>query len=167
VKSAVRGAAQVLLYAGFAGFVGFFGTGPAFEHLGPEEALLRLSFVHAAQPKQPCRKRTPEELARLAPNMRAPLECPRERAPLVVELELDGRLLYRVVAPPSGIARDGAATVYRRAVVRAGRHELRLRLADDARGEFTYRAERTVELAAGRALLIDFDAAAGGFLFRP
>ena len=35
----------------------------------------------------------PEELAKLAPNMRTPMDCPRERSPVRVRLELDGVLL--------------------------------------------------------------------------
>ena len=66
----------------------------------------------------------------------------------------------------SRLAADGASTVYRRLVVPAGRHEIRARLSDNAQGEFNYVAERTVELAAGRVLLIDFNATAGGFVFR-
>jgi len=50
--------------------------------------------------------------------------------------------------------------------VPAGRHEIRARLSDNAQGEFNYVAERTIELAAGRVLLIDFNATAGGFVFR-
>ena len=111
-------------------------------------------------------QRTPEELAKLPPNMRAKMVCPRERADVVVELELDGSLLYRIVAAPSGLGHDGAATVYRRHVVRAGPHRLRVRLADDVGGKFAHSAERDVELGAGRVLLIDFNAAAGGFVFK-
>jgi hypothetical protein len=84
----------------------------------------------------------------------------------MVEIELDGRPLYRIVAPPAGLTSDGASTVYRRLAVPAGRHEIRARLSDNAQGEFNYVAERTIELAAGRVLLIDFNATAGGFVFR-
>jgi hypothetical protein len=70
------------------------------------------------------------------------------------------------VAPPTGLARDGASTVCRRVPVSAGRHEFRVRLSDNAQGAFNYSAERSVELGAGRVLLIDFNAAQGGFVFR-
>jgi len=155
-----------VLYGAFAAFVGYFSTAPTYDHLAPGEALVRLSFSHAAQRKEPCSERTPEELAKLAPNMRAKQVCPRARSPVMVEIELNGRPLYRIIAPPSGLAADGASTVYRRLVVPAGRHEIRARLSDNAQGEFNYVAERTIELAAGHVLLIDFNAAQGGFLFR-
>ena len=166
MNSVARYAIQGVLYAAFVVAVGYFSSAPTYQHLSPEEALVRLSFSHAAQRKEPCRERTPEELAKLAPNMRAPMVCSRERAPVTVELEMDGKLLYHIVAPPTGMVRDGASTVYRRIVIAAGRHEFRARLTDRVGDDFTYRAERTVDIAAGRVLLIDFNAAQGGFLFR-
>lgn len=166
MNAPVRYAAQGVLYAAFVAFVGYFANAPRYEHLAPGQALVRLSFSHGAQRKEPCRKRTAEELAKLPPNMRAPLDCPRERASVVVELEMDGKLLYRIVAPPAGLAKDGASTVYRRFTVKAGRHDFRTRLSDNAEREFNYFAERSIDLDAGRALLIDFSAREGGFLFR-
>jgi hypothetical protein len=166
MNAPARYAIQAVLYGAFAAFVGYFSSAPTYDHLAPGEALVRLSFSHAAQRKEPCRERTPEELAKLAPNMRAAQVCSRARSPVTIEIELDGALLYRIVAPPAGLAADGASTVYRRLTVPAGRHEVRARLSDNARGEFNYVAERTIELAAGRVLLIDFNAAAGGFVFR-
>jgi hypothetical protein len=166
MNTALRYALQAVLYAAFAAAVGYFSSAPTYRHLKPDEALVRLSFSHGAQRKQPCRERTPEELAKLAPNMRAPTVCPRERADVTVELEMDGKLLYRIIAPPSGLAKDGASTAYRRLAVEAGRHDFRARLSDNARGEFNYSAQRTVEVATGRVLLIDFNAAQGGFVFR-
>ena len=166
MNTALRYALQAVLYAAFAAAVGYFSSAPTYRHLKPDEALVRLSFSHGAQRKQPCRERTPEELAKLAPNMRAPTVCPRERADVTVELEMDGKLLHRIVAPPTGFARDGASTVYRRVTVGAGRHEFRVRLSDSAQGEFNYSAQRGIEIAPGRVLLIDFNTAQGGFVFR-
>jgi hypothetical protein len=166
VNAALRYSVQAALYAAFAAAVGYLSGAPTYQHVKPDEALVRLSFTHGAQRKLPCRERTPEELAKLAPNMRAPTVCPRERADVKVELEMDGKLVERIVAPPTGLARDGASTVYRRIIVNAGRHEFRLRLSDNAGGEFNFSAERTVNLTAGRVLLIDFNAGQGGFLFR-
>jgi len=166
MNAPARYAVQGVLYAAFVAVVGYFSSAPSYRHIEPDEALLRLSFSHAAQRKQPCRSRTPEELAKMPPNMRAPLDCPRERANVTVELELDGKLIHRVVAPPTGLARDGTSTVYRRIVVGAGRHQVRVRLSDTAQGDFNYAAERNVDIGAGRVLLIDFSAAGGGFVFK-
>jgi hypothetical protein len=162
----VRYLAQALLYAAFVAAIGYFSTSPPYVHLPPGQALIKLSFSHAAARKEPCHERTPEELAKLAPNMRAPTVCPRERVPVTVEVALDGEPLFRVVAPPSGFARDGAATVYRRVAVPAGTHRIAARLSDVPDGTFDHRGETTVALPPGHVLVIDFDAATGGFVFR-
>ena len=166
MKKFLHGVAQLALYVPLMALIGFFSTEPRFSALGPDEALLRLSFIHAAERKQPCRERSAEELAQLAPNMRAALDCPRERAVLLVELEVDGRIALRREVPPSGVQRDGNATVYHRLPLAAGRHRIVARLRDRPGEGFNFVGEATLELAPGAALLIDFSKAQGGFLFR-
>ena len=166
MKQALRIAAQLALYVPLMALIGYFSTEPRFSMLGPDEALLRLSFIHAAERKEPCRERSAEELAKLAPNMRAALDCPRERAILLVELEVDGRIALRREVPPAGVQRDGNATVYHRLPLAAGRHRIVARLRDRPGEDFNFVGETTLELAPGAALLIDFSKAKGGFLFR-
>jgi hypothetical protein len=162
---ALRIAAQLALYAPLMAILAYFSTEPRFSVVAPDEALLRVSVIHATQRKAACRERSAEELAKLAPNMRAALDCPRERSPLLVELELDGRVVLRREVQPSGLRRDGNAALYERLALPAGRHRIVARLRDRAEGDFNYVAEQTLELAAGRTLLIDFNAARGGFVF--
>jgi hypothetical protein len=47
----------------------------------------------------------------------------------------------------------------------AGKHRIVARLRDRAEGDFNYRREQTVELSGGDSLIIDFNAARGGFAF--
>jgi len=166
MKQALRVVLQLVLYVPLMAIIGYFSSKPEFAPIAADEALVRLSLVHAAERKEPCRERTPQELAKLAPNMRAALDCPRERSPLVVELELDGSVVFRREVPPSGLQRDGAATVYQRLPVPAGTHVVVARLRDRAQGDFNYVRRESVELAPGSALLIDFAATRGGFEFR-
>jgi hypothetical protein len=166
MKRALQIAAQLALYVPLMALIGYFSTEPRFTTLGPDEALVRLSFIHAAERKEPCRERTPEELAQLAPNMRAALDCPRERAMLLVELEVDGRIALRREVPPAGVQRDGNATVYHRLPLPAGKHRIVARLRDRPGEGFDFVGETTLELAPGAALLIDFSKAKGGFVFR-
>lgn len=162
----LRYAVQVLMYVAFGAALGYFSSRPVYEVMPPDRALLRLSFSHGAKPAAPCRERSEEELAKLPPNMRVKLDCPRERAPVKVEIEMDGKLLYDIVAQPAGIKRDGASTVYRRLPIPAGKHEFKARLSDTPDGAFGYAAEEVVELAPGRVLLIDFNLTQGGFVFK-
>ncbi len=166
MKTALRYGAQALLYAAFVAVIGYFSTSPAYEHLAPGQALLKLSLTHAGARKEACHQRSAEELAKLAPNMRAQSVCPRERVPVIVEVMLDDAPLFRVVAPPSGFSKDGVSTIYRRVPVAAGRHRIGARLADNPVGEFTFAHDATVDLAPGRVVVIDFDPAQGGFVFR-
>ena len=164
--SVIRHAAQALLYAAFMAVLGYFSTSPAYLHLPPDQAVLKLSITHAGARKEACRERSAEELAKLAPNMRAQTVCPRERAPIIVDVVLDDAPLYHVVAAPTGFAKDGAATIYRRIPIPAGSHRIIAKLADDAAGTFAYATERTVDLVAGRVVVIDFDPGRGGFVLR-
>lgn len=157
---------QAVCYGAFVAFVGYFSTSPPYEHLGPDKALVKLSFQHAAQRKAPCRERTAEELAKLAPNMRAAQVCERERAPIAVTVEMDGAPLFSVQAPPTGLSRDGAATVYRRQAIPAGEHRFVVKLSDTPDGVYGFVGDRTVDVKAGRILVIDFDPKEGGWIFR-
>ena len=157
---------QVALYLPLMALLGYFSTEPHFSAIGAGEALVRLSFIHSAERRHPCRQRSPQELAKLPPNMRATEECPRERSPVLVELEVDGRVILRREVPPAGLRNDGNAALYERVPLPAGRHRIVARLRDRPQGDFNHRHEQTVELAPGAVLLIDFVAAKGGFSFR-
>jgi hypothetical protein len=166
MKQSLRFAAQLALYVPLMALIGYFSTQPRFSVLEPGQALVRLSFIHAAERKEACRNRTPEELAKLPPNMRAAQDCPRERAPVIVELEVDGQVVLRREVQPAGLKRDGNATLYHRLPIPAGKHRVVARLRDRAGEGFNFQKDETLELAPGQALLIDFVATKGGFVFR-
>lgn len=167
VSAPGRGAAawtgQALLYGLFALAIGVFSHWPSYRHLAPDQALVKLSLVHAGKPVGDCRALTPDELAKLPPNMRAPSRCPRERSPVTVELDIDGAPAARVTAPPSGLSRDGASALYQRLPVAAGERLIQVRLRDDVRSPgFAYTLERRVTLRPAQVLVIDFEAEKGG-----
>jgi len=158
--AAVAWFGQLLLYALFAAAIGVFSSWPTYRPLAPDTALVKLSFSHTGAPVSECRPQSAEELAKLPPNMRAPLRCPRERSAIVVELDVDGVPAYRAAARPSGLSKDGAASVYHRLALPAGTHRIEVRMGDDARRPgFTYQRAATVTLAPAQVLVIDFDAA--------
>ena len=162
---ALRIAAQLALYAPLMALLAYFSTEPRFSAVAPGEALVRISFIHSTQRKGACRERSAEELGKLAPNMRAALDCPRARSPMLVEIELDGKIVVHREVQPSGLRRDGNAAVYQRIALPAGRHRIVARLRDRADGDFNYVKDETVQLPAGSVLTIDFNAAKGGFAF--
>ena len=162
-----RWLAQGACFALFFAAIGFFSIAPAYQYLAPGQALLRLSISHAGQLLGACRERSAAELNKLSRNMRAPQDCPRERAPLTIELDLDGAPLYRALLPPTGWSRDGAASVYRRFVLPAGEHRLAVRLKDSAgAAAFDYQRSATVRLLPAQVMVIDFDRQQGGVLIK-
>jgi len=157
---------QAFAYALFAAFVGYFATQPAYTHTDPGNALIKLSFSHAGDHREECRKLTQEELNAIAPNMRRLQECSRERLPLLIELQLDGELLYRDELPPSGLARDGASTGYKKFTVEAGTYRLTARLRTSRRSEgYDFEKTADVTLEPAQNFVIDFRPEMGGFLF--
>jgi ferredoxin/coenzyme F420-reducing hydrogenase delta subunit len=162
----LRYAGQFVVYAAIAAFVGYFATQPSFAYLGPDQALLKLSFIHAGQPLKPCRHYTSEELAKTSVNRRRATDCARGRWPITVELDLDGRPLYRGTHQPAGLWDDGPSSVYARFEVPKGRHRIDARLRDDGSNQgFAYAGSELVEFDSGENFVVDFSAADGGFVF--
>jgi hypothetical protein len=166
MASSVQYIGQAIAYAVFAVVIGYFATQPPYTYLDPGKAQIKLSFGHAGDHTTECRRLTQEELNQLAPNMRRPLDCPRGRLPVLIELELDGELLYRAELPPSGLAGDGVSTAYKTFAVDPGQHQLVARLRDSLRDEgFDYEAASEITLLPRQNFVVDFRPAMGGFLF--
>lgn len=156
---------QVVLYGAFAAFIGYFATNPRYQHIAPDRALIKLSLAHFGD--RECRKRTPEELQKLPPNMRAPMECPRERSPLTIEMDIDGQPAYRGTIQATGLSKDGISTVYRRFEMPAGEHRIAVRMNDNIRQQgFQHAKEDTVTLKPAQVLVIDFNPDKGGLFFK-
>ena len=159
--------AQAALYAVFAGVIALFSAWPIFRSLQADEGLVTISIAHHGQRLQPCQEQSMEELARLPPNMRVPSRCPRERAPLLVEVDIDGKTVFRQRAKASGLSRDGAAKLYRRMPLAVGSHRITVRLRDSNRSQgFDYVREERVELRSAEILVVDFDSEKREFTFR-
>jgi len=167
VTKLIKWLAQGLLYALFALTIGTLSGWPRYRHLAPDQALIRVSLSHEGKRESACRRRSPEELAKLAPNMRTALDCPRRRSPVTVAVDIDGKPAFSRVATPSGLSGDGASNVYQRFALHAGQHRLAVRLKDDVNSVgFDYQREATVDLKPGQVLVIDFDAEKGGITLR-
>ncbi len=159
--------AQILFYGLFAAIIGYFSTSPDYTHLEPNVSLIKLSFSTQAEPISECRERTPEELAKLAPNMRATKVCPRERSPIRVEIMLDGNLLYEGVAPPGGLSKDMPSTLYKRFEVPSGEHLLSVKMNDNVRiPGFNLVREERLTLKPAQILVIDLPKDREGILFQ-
>ena len=157
---------QMLFYLPFACAIGYFSTSPAYTHFDPGKAMIKLSFNHTAHRVKECRRRSAEEIAKLAPNMRRPMDCPRERLPVVIELALDGEVIFHRSLSASGLSNDGAASLYERFTVSQGTHHLAVRLKDSDRAQgYDYERDEEINLREGQSFTIDFRAESGGFIF--
>ena len=158
---------QVIAYFVFAIAIGYFSFWPRYQYASAEQAAIKVSLSHAAGRVKPCVILTPEEIARLAPNMRRTETCERERLPVTLQLEIDGEVVALVEAPASGLWNDGPASIYERFVVASGPHRITAKLRDTARVDgWDYTLSDDVLLQAGRYFTITFRAENGGFNFR-
>jgi hypothetical protein len=60
MKTALRYGAQALLYAAFVAVIGYLSTSPAYQHLAPGEALLKLSLTTPARARKPAVSAAPK-----------------------------------------------------------------------------------------------------------
>jgi hypothetical protein len=142
---------------GFCLGVAWLSASPAWRSVPENMALLRLSLTHSGDRSASCRDRTPEELAKLPPNMRQTQICDRRRPPIYVELEVDGKLIYAAESLPSGVAGSGPSRLYERLLLPVGPHDLTVRMRDNPATEaFDYLATRKVDLKPGQSFVIDF-----------
>ncbi len=135
---------------------------PVWQSLPSDRALVRLSFTHSGV--RNCRDRTAEELAKLPANMRNAQTCDRRRAPVYIEVDIDGSPAIATDLPPSGLAGSGPSRIYRRIELPAGPHRLALRMRDDPAAQgFTQDGAFDILLTPGQSLAVDFDSTAGRF----
>ena len=157
---------QAVVFGLIAIVLGYFSTSPAYIAFPEDQARILLDFSHVGQRKGECRRLTSEEIAQMAANMRRAEICPRERLPVVVELELNGALIFSESLPPSGLSSDGASQAYESIRVRPGEHSLVARLRDSAREDgFDFEAAAMVDLQPAENFVIDFRSELGGFIF--
>jgi hypothetical protein len=156
----------VVIAALFAG-VAWLSDRPTYRQIPEGTGVMMLSFVHSADRRGECRRLSPEEIAKLPPNMRRVQDCPRVRRPIYVELDLDGRNVYRASLPPTGIAGDGPSRVYQRFVLPARKYDIAVRMRDTARAEgFDHERHDKIDFAPDQLFVIDYRPESGEFIFR-
>jgi len=146
----------VLAWAAFGALVVWLSHAPSFAPRPAQAAILQVSIAHAGARLAPCRRLSAAELAARAPNMRAPEVCPRGRSPVRVTVTVDEKVLIDEILPPSGLARDGTSSLYRRIAIPAGERRLSVRVLDDLRAPARALERRaTLRLEPGRVLSVD------------
>ena len=129
--------------------------------------MITLALSHAGKPVEECRRKTPEELAKLPPNMRVLEECPRERSPVKIQVMLDDETVIDKKVSPPGLYKDQGVDIYHSVKVPIGEHRLEIRMNDNVRVDGpTHHFQQSVSLDAAELLVIQFNSAANQFVVR-
>jgi hypothetical protein len=159
---ALRYLLQAINYTVFMALIWYFATSPSIRVLADDEAVITIAFAHAGDFREPCRKLSQEELAKLPPNMRKPEDCPRERSPVTIEMQLDGQQLYNESLQPPGLFKDGGVDVFYSVKVPVGTHQFAIRMNDSVRIEgFNHTHEREINVDPAQILLVRFNSEKG------
>ena len=162
----IRYIGQFITYAAFAAGIGLFSVWPAYRMLEPNDALISVTFSHAAKRVGECRELTQAELNELPPNMRKPNSCPRERHPTYLELRADDEVIFSAMLLPSGLWEDGKSNVYNRTILPAGSYRLFVGMNDSGTSDgFDYEHAETIDLRPEQNLVVSFDDASNSFTF--
>jgi hypothetical protein len=157
---------QGVVLAVFAAALGYGSQRPIYAPVDPDRAVIRIALAHGGKRLDGCRDRNAEELAKLAPNMRKKRVCDRARAPIRIEVKIDGATHVQETLGPGGIAGDGPARYHRVIEVASGEHVIEAALADSGRESgFDYHVRKAVALSAGQSLAINFRPLGDGFVF--
>jgi len=155
---------QALNYTVFMAMVWYFSFSPSYRQLAEDKAVVTLAFGHAAKRISECTVLTQEALEKLAPNMRKPMDCPRERSPVTVELRLNSELEIQDVYQSPGLYQDQSVDVYHNIKVQQGEYRLSVWMNDNVNVDGpTYQFEQTVRLRPAQRLVVTFDAEKDGF----
>lgn len=155
---------QIFNYAVFMGLVWYFSIYPPYHQLKENQAMITFTLGHVGKRVKKCRKLSQEELLKLPPNMRKPMDCPRERSPVTMELRMDGKVIFRKTAEPLGLFKDQGVDVYQNIKVPAGKHRLLAWLNDNinVKGPM-YKLEQNVSLKPEQHMIVEFNSKTSRF----
>ncbi len=155
---------QALNYALFMLLVWYFSIYPPYRQLEDDQAIITLAFGHTAKRIGECTRLSAAEQAKLAPNMRQAVDCPRERSSVTIELHLDGELAAKVTVESPGLYNDQGVDIYEDIKASTGPHLLSVWMNDDANVDGpTYQYEDQIELHSAQRLVVAFDSKKDGF----
>ncbi len=157
---------QGFSYLLFIAFIGYFSHSPSFTNVPPDDALIKFTFTHPGKRLLPCHKLTAKAMAKLPPQLRFNMKCPRGRSPLRVEFQVDGHVVYHAVIKARGLYHDLPSPVYQRFIIPAGRHHFLVRMNDNIHHKgYEYVGKKTLVLAPLQTLIIDFNNTRDRFVF--
>ena len=132
-------------------------TAPVADH--PE---LVVSFKHRGASDEQCREPTAAELAETPLHMRREQICERGRAPVRLQLRVDGEILHDQPYEASGLFSDGPSVGVVRVPMEAGMRDVSLRIAEQSDSEdWAYEEQREVEFGPRERHVLRFNRRVG------
>ena len=160
----IRYPLQALNYTVFMSMIWYFSIYPPYHQLEEDQAMITFTMSHVGKHVTECKKIPYEELMKLPPNMRKPMDCPRERSPVIMELQMDDEVIYSHIAQPVGLYKDQGIDVYKNIRVSVGNYHLKAWVNDDVNVEGPiYEHEQDITLRPEQHLVIQFESRLGGF----
>jgi hypothetical protein len=153
----------VALLFGVAWGLGVFSAFP-WRASPPGEALLRVAFKHVAPFTETSGVLSREEWERLPRHMRPPTPIRTgtgTRRDSVLRVALDGRPVLERTYRPGGLRRDGPTFGYEEVHLQPGRHRIEVDLSDAGEERAHWSLREDVDVAAGRALLVELTEGVG------
>ncbi|MCP3867351.1 MAG: hypothetical protein GY703_04480 [Gammaproteobacteria bacterium] len=158
---------QIFNYGLFMGLVWYFSFAPPYIRLNPDESMITLALSHSGERMEECRQLSPEEMAKLPPNMRISTDCPRERSPVTIDVQLDGNSVFKTMAEPPGLYKDQGVDIYHSIKVPAGTHKMVVEMNDNANKQGpTHTHKQDVTLDPAQLLVIQFKTSTGQFVVK-
>lgn len=153
-------AAAIALVLVLGGVTFAFSNLPYRPPLSAEPELV-VSFNHSGALRE-ARKLTAEELAKRLPHMRAQVNVTRERFPVRLRVQVDGRTVLEQSYQPKGLAHDGPSIAIARVPMTVGPRQVRVEIADTGDpGKSTRQWSDTVNFQENRVRVVLFDTKSG------
>jgi len=136
----------------------YFSDLPVYRVHDDGETELKLVIRHSGTLLEACRTLSSSELSQLAPNMRKPTICQREKSPLTIELTIDELPPYVVTIVPSGLHNDGVLALYKSFSLKHGPVRIRLRSKEDSHEQtFAQRFDQVIEADRSSIVVLELD----------
>ena len=144
-------------------------AGSMMPYPGPpeEDPRLVVSVNHYTQLEEECVPIPEEERANQPIHMQQTERCERGRADLLVEVSIDGEVVYEETHQPRGLTGDGPAVTLDRLEVEPGEREVRVRIADNIAGDWSFEERWRLHFQRGQQQVLLFDTDDGFRHFGP
>lgn len=148
----------------------FFLSSLPYRYFPPDSSALKIGFKHSGKRVVDCDEaelikkageRYRESLkaeGRVKMDIGALTGCPRERFPVAVALQIDGRVILDREYSPTGIKKDMASYIYEEFTVTPGPHKVSVTMYDRERtGPPGFSLGQTVDFKPGEIKVVWFD----------